>query len=298
MKGIIFEIEKFAVHDGPGIRSVVFFKGCPLHCRWCHNPESWQQKPELLFMEEKCTGCRRCAAICPRQCHTMDSSGHRIDRTLCNCCGKCTGICPAGALEISGTVWVLEDVFDNLMQDKIFYDTSGGGVTLSGGEPLLQFEFISALLRKLKQHQIHTCMETSGFADWDRIEELLPSVDLWLWDVKALPGQYHELTGVDADLIFQNLLKLDKAGGQIILRCPLVPGVNDAVENLHFIADTANSLNHVMAIHVEPYHPLGENKRIRLGLGSGFTAEVPDEMKIQWYLDELKKKTDTPIFRG
>lgn len=298
MQGIIFEIEKFAVHDGPGIRSVVFLKGCPLHCIWCHNPESWQLKPELLYLAEKCLGCGQCVAVCPNHCHAVDSAGHRIDRFKCNGCGRCAGVCPVHALEVSGTVFELEEGLDHLMQDKIFYDTSGGGVTLSGGEPLVQFEFTFALLEKLKQQQVHTCIETCGSAPWNRIELLLPLVDLWLWDVKAQPGQYRELTGGDPRLIFGNLRKLDASGSSIVLRCPLIPGVNDTASHLRFIADTANSLKQIREIHIEPYHPLGENKRVHLGLDSGFSAEVPDENKIQWYLSELRKMTDLLVRLG
>ena len=181
---LIFDIEKFAVHDGPGIRTVVFLKGCPLHCLWCHNPESHSFEPELLFHDTKCTQCRRCSVVCPKDCHAFGEDGqHRIDRERCLHCGRCTTECPTGALEIAGKPMTVPQVMEEVLADKVFYDHSGGGLTISGGEPLAHADFTRELLAASRQAGVNTCVETSGYAPWTQIEPLIPLVDLWLWDV-------------------------------------------------------------------------------------------------------------------
>ena len=279
----VFDIEKFAVHDGPGIRTVIFIKGCPLHCLWCHNPESQSFEPELLFRAEKCTGCGKCAAVCPEHCHTVTNGKHTFDRAECRHCGLCAEHCPAEALISVGRKMSVDEVMKEVMKDQVFYRNSGGGITLSGGEPMAHFAFTSALLKAAKEAGIHTAVETCGFAPWDRIRELLPLVDLWLWDVKASPEKHEKLTGVPAEPILENLHKLDQAGETIILRCPLVPGINDSDGELRHIATLANEHPHVREIDLEPYHPLGEDKSRSLGretvFHSGFASESD---KFRW----------------
>ncbi len=280
---LVFDIEKFAIHDGPGIRTVVFLKGCPLHCQWCHNPESHSFEPELFFDATKCTQCRRCATACPQRCHTFENNAHFIDRRQCLHCGKCVQVCPVGALEIVGKQMTVSEVMAEVLADQVFYDHSGGGITISGGEPLAHFDFTRELLTASRQSGLHTCVETSGFAPWEQLEQLLPLVDLWLWDVKA-PRELHEqLVGTPNDLILENLQRLDKAGAATILRCPLIPGVNDSDAALLSIAQLANTLNHLQQIELEPYHPLGETKNIKLGKKEFFQAPfVAEATKEHW----------------
>ena len=293
---LIFDIEKFAVHDGPGIRTVVFLQGCPLHCPWCHNPESHSFEPELLFDATKCVGCRRCSAVCPQSCHAFGEDGqHHIDRERCLHCGRCAEVCPVGALAIAGKAMTVAEILQEVLADKVFYDHSGGGVTLSGGEPLAHFDFTRELLTACKQAGLHTCMETSGYAPWEQVEQLIPLVDLWLWDVKAPPQIHEQLIGVPSDRILENLHRLDAAGAPTVLRCPLVPGINDFDEALLYIANLANSLNHLQQIDLEPYHPLGEGKNARLGKETFFQAPfASEETKTHWR-EFLAERATVPV---
>lgn len=254
--GMIFDIKKFAINDGPGIRTAVFLKGCPLRCVWCHNPESQSPLPELSLSPEKCIGCGWCTSVCP----------NGLDRALCTGCGKCVEKCYAGAREIIGRRMTVEDVLAEVLKDRIFYENSGGGMTVSGGEPLFQPEFTTALLEAAKKENIHNCLDTSGFAQWTKIEKMLPFVDIFLYDLKETDPERHiEYTGVPLEPILGNLREIDRRGGVTILRCPIVPGLNDRLEHADGIAAVANSLRHLHEINLMPYHPLGESKRTRLG---------------------------------
>ena len=296
---LIFDIEKFAVHDGPGIRTVVFLKGCPLHCLWCHNPESHSFEPELLFHDAKCTQCRRCSAVCLQGCHAFGEDGqHRIDRERCLHCGRCTTECPTGALEIAGKPMTVPQVMEEVLADKVFYDHSGGGLTISGGEPLAHADFTRELLAASRLAGVNTCVETSGYAPWTQIEPLIPLVDLWLWDVKAPPELHETLVGTPCDQIVENLRRLDSAGAKTVLRCPLIPGINDSDEALRHIANLANSLDHLQWIDLEPYHPLGETKNARLGKANFFQAHFPaEETKAHWR-DFLARLIQVPVKQG
>lgn len=187
LNAIVFDIQKFSIHDGPGIRTTVFLKGCPLRCVWCHNPESWRPEPELLFTAAKCSGCRRCAEVCPAGVHSFTADGrHELDRAACVRCGKCVELCPAEALELCGRSFTVEEVMAEVRKDCIFYENSGGGMTLSGGEPMMQFDFLHALLRLAHKAGLHICLETCGFAAWKQYETILPFVDLFLFDIKTI----------------------------------------------------------------------------------------------------------------
>lgn len=281
--GIIFDIEKFAVHDGPGIRTVVFIKGCPLHCLWCHNPESQAFEPEMLFDLGKCTMCGKCVSACPRHCHSIADGKHSFSRTACVHCGICAESCLAEALNVVGWRMNVDEVIAEVLKDRVFYQNSGGGLTLSGGEPLAHFDFTAALLKAAKKAGVHTAVETCGFASWKSMQELLPLVDLWLWDVKTIPEKHEELTGVPAEPILANLKQLDQSGASIVLRCPLVPGVNDSDAELRHIAKLANAHPHVQRIDLEPYHPMGEGKERKLGRTSVFHSDfASDADKTRW----------------
>jgi pyruvate formate lyase activating enzyme len=251
---LVFDIEKFAVHDGPGIRTVVFLKGCPLRCIWCHNPESQSFEPEQM----------------------ASADGKTPPETV-------------------GKAMTVEDVMNQVRKDKSFYDNSGGGVTISGGEPLAHFEFTRELLAAAKSEGIHTAVETSGFAPRERIEALLPLVDLWLWDVKAPPSLHEKLVGCPAEPILDNLAFIAARGAAIVLRCPLVPNVNDSDESLANIAHLAETTPGVRRIDIEPYHPLGEGKCRRLGRAKVFSAPfASDADKARW-LDVLHRLTSRPL---
>ena len=260
--GMIFDIEKFALHDGPGIRTTVFLKGCPLRCLWCHNPESQEAQPEISFMPDKCIGCGKCIEVCPAGA-IHDAI---FDRSKCISCGKCTEQCYAVARELIGQSMSVEEVLTEVMKDKLFYETSGGGMTLSGGEPMFQFEFTFELLKQAKAAGLHTVMETCGFAPVERQVAVALYVDLFLFDLKETENERHlSYTGVPHNKILRNLESLNEMGAQIILRCPLIPELNAREEHCRRIGEIAEKLENVLKVEVEPYHPLGIAKSRRIG---------------------------------
>lgn len=293
-KTLIFDIGKFALHDGPGIRTVVFMKGCPLHCLWCHNPESQSFSAEVLFNAEKCSRCGSCVPVCPQKCHTAEVNRRLFDRSKCRSCGRCADFCPEEALQLSGKEMSVSEVMAAVMKDESFYRTSGGGITLSGGEPLAHFDFTSALLKAAKKASLHTAVETCGFAPWEKIRTLLCVTDLWLWDVKAAPEKHEELTGVPWEPIGENLQKAAAAKAEIILRCPLVPGINDEDEHLRRIARMADELK-VLRIDLEPYHPLGEGKSRSLGKEKIFHAGFASDPAKKHWQEILSANGSTPV---
>lgn len=294
--GMVFDIQKFSVHDGPGIRTTVFLKGCPLRCLWCHNPESWHTYPELLFSAERCTGCGECVKVCPNGCHTLKDGIHTFNRSACTGCGRCVRHCFFAVLELCGSLRSPQSVMDEVLKDRPFYENSAGGITVSGGEPMAQFEFTRDLLKLAKENALHVCLETCGFATGEQHLEILPYVDLFLFDIKTIDSEKHRrFTGQDNTLILENLRLLDHAGAKLHLRCPMISSLNDSEAELNGIGVLANSLTHIQEIEVEPYHPLGVSKAHRLGIKDGFEAPLtPKEVSDRW-VAQIAKTTDIPV---
>lgn len=261
MDGTIFDIQRFCIHDGPGIRTTIFFKGCPLHCIWCHNPESQKMAAGLAYYADKCLSCGACVEVCSAHCHVLLDDEHRLDRRKCICCGKCASACPVGALELLGKAESVENILSEVLRDKLFYEKSGGGITVSGGEPLMQRAFLIALLKRAKEEGLHTCIETCGYASRETVIETANYTDIFLYDIKETDNERHKaLTGVPFTPIKENLLLLDSLGSNSILRCPLIPDINTREEHFREIAAIAASLNNLLEINIMAYHLLGNSK--------------------------------------
>ena len=296
-EGIVFNIQKFSINDGPGIRTNVFMKGCPLNCIWCHNPESKSAKTELFYDAKKCVGCQKCKAVCEHNGHSFENGIHVYDRSGCIACGECAENCLLDALEGVGEKKTVSEVMKEVMKDKLFYDNSGGGITLSGGEPMMQFEFTYELLKAAKEQGLHTCMETCGFAAAERYKAVADLVDIFLFDYKETDTEKHkEFTGVTNELILSNLKMLDDMGAKTVLRCPIIPTLNDREDHLVGIANTANSLKHVLEINIEPYHPLGQGKSEMLQKEYALSElTFPAEETVQSWMKLIQSKTQVEV---
>jgi pyruvate formate lyase activating enzyme len=257
----VFNIQRFCVQDGPGVRTTVFFKGCPLRCAWCSNPESQTALHEVGHNDTLCTRCGRCLEVCEVGARSLAAARTRIDRGTCISCGTCAGQCLAGALRVYGADLSLEKVYAEVVRDKPFYGSSGGGVTASGGEPLLYADFVASLFARCGVEGIHTCLETCGDAPESAWDTVLPYTDLVLFDLKVMDPRDHErLTGRSNARILARLAHVDDAAASLIIRVPLIPGITDTVGNLTAIASLAGSLKKRPEVHLLPYHLMGESK--------------------------------------
>jgi len=267
VKGTIFNIQRFSVHDGPGIRTTVFLKGCSLHCFWCQNPEGIRLKPEIMFFPDRCIGCGRCFTVCPRGAHVIQEGTHVYLRQKCIVCGKCTETCYAGALMPTGKSMTVDEVVKEILRDRIFYETSDGGVTLSGGEPLLQRDFSRAILERCKAEELHTAIETAANCQWIDLARLLPVTDIIMMDIKHLnPDKHCQVTGVSNKLILENVRRLAQTSKPIIIRVPVVPTVNDTAEEIGAIIQFVGAFQNLQYLELLPFHRLGESKYHNLGL--------------------------------
>lgn len=267
MKGLVFDIQRYSIHDGPGIRTVIFLKGCPLRCLWCSNPESQKETIELEFRSRLCEHHALCIPACPEGAIHPDpftDPAAKINYLKCNLCGDCVRVCPTGALHLIGQEFTAQEILQEVLKDTAFYRRSGGGMTLSGGEPFSQPDFSLELLALCYQSGIHTAVETSGQVEWAVMEKSLPVTDLFLYDLKHLDSQVHmEYTAVPNTDILQNLARLAGSGAHIILRVPLVPGFNMQEEHLQAIGNLATSLG-IKELHLMPFHQFGRDKYTRL----------------------------------
>ena len=268
-KGMLFDIVHGSFTDGPGIRTVIFFKGCNLRCHWCHNPESMNTAREMLFYENRCTNCGTCKAVCPKK-----GEG-------CDLCGVCTQYCPSSAKKICGEIWTAEEVMQEIQKDEMFYNASKGGVTFSGGECMLQVDFLKTLLKRCREKGIHTAVDTAGNVDWESFEKIVPFTNTFLYDVKCFSQELHkEGTGVSNERILRNLEKLSECfDGDIIIRIPIIPGYSTDTEELQKIAEFLKKIKH-KNIELLPYHKLGENKYYALKKNAKI-YDVPSKEKME-----------------
>ena len=284
LKGLIFNIERFSVHDGPGIRTLVFLKGCPLSCQWCANPEGIFTKPQVVFLPETCIGCGSCVDVCPENAAIRTSDGMiSMVSTRCIHCGTCVSACPSRARKIYGQPMSVNEVFEEVYKDYPFYRRSGGGVTISGGEPLMQKEFAHLLLKYCAQHHIHTAVETCGFSDWETVSYTFEFADLILFDFKHIhPLKHTKFTGVSNQKILKNLKQLDGEGKDLTIRVPVIPGFNDTVEEMQAMADFIAHLKHPHPCHLLPYHALGISKYKHFGTDPKIhSTEGPHKAQMQ-----------------
>lgn len=259
---MIFAIKPFEIHDGDGIRTTVFFKGCPLRCKWCHNPESFIDRAELAFWEHKCLNCGKCIKLC--DAHYFENSIHKFDQTKCIACGKCVEVCPVSALKLYGYEIEVDELIDEITKDYDFYAESGGGITLSGGEPLLHAEYCAELLMKLKQKDINTAVDTCGYVSQKAIDKVLPYTDTFLYDIKAIDEDVHiECCGVSNKIILENLLYIDSKGKKIEVRIPYVPEMNDS--QIKKIGLFLKDIKNLVRVRVLKYHNLATDKYRALG---------------------------------
>lgn len=283
IQGMIFDIRRFSIHDGPGIRTTLFLKGCHLACWWCHNPESQSISKEMMLHETRCIRCGACLKQCPEGAIELIAGNYVTNRQICRQCGSCSSVCASGARELMGKEWTVDDVMVEIERDVPFFDESGGGVTISGGEPLVQVDFLRALLSECRKREIHTALDTCGYVDWKIIDSLKENIDLFLYDIKLIDSDQHrKYTGVANQKILDNLRRLSKNGARIILRVPIVPGITDSKENLSGIGRFVSELDGIERLDILAYHGAAEGKYQRMELPYKTRSIIsPDDIKMK-----------------
>ena len=290
-QGIIVDIQRFSIHDGPGIRTTIFLKGCPLYCIWCHNPEAISRKPQLSFNSEKCKNCFECIRVCPSSAHYQINGVHNVYYHKCNLAKYCVDSCPNNALKIIGRYIKTSEIINIILRDVDYYKNSGGGITISGGEPMLQYEFTKSILIEAKKNSIHTALDTSGYASTNKYIKIKEYVDLFLFDYKETDAIKHkQYTGVDNNLILKNLDTLYKLGAKIILRCPIIPSINDTYSHFEGICKLHKKYPNIISIHIMPYHNMGFDKAKQAGIENKFIKldTVGKDLALSW-VSQLKK---------
>ncbi|MGE5631494.1 MAG: trans-4-hydroxy-L-proline dehydratase activase [Caulobacteraceae bacterium] len=287
---MIFNIQKFSIHDGPGIRTTVFFNGCPLRCLWCHNPESQNTKKEMLYYREKCVLCRTCEAVCPEKAVKLENGRMVTHMDKCVFCGKCVTYCMYETRDIAGKEYTVDEVLKVVLQDRVFYKQSGGGVTVSGGEPLMQIDFVEELLRRLKEEGIHTAVDTCGAVSFDVLERVAKYTDLFLYDIKLMDDQKHiEYIGVSNKLIIDNLIKLSKMHNNINIRMPIIEGINADNSHIEKTLGVIKDLN-IEKVNLLPYHDFAKHKYYKLGrVYDEDRMSKPSEVKMNTYKEMFEK---------
>jgi len=283
--GIVFDIQKCSVHDGPGIRTTVFLKGCNIRCLWCHNPESFKINPQISVDCKTCTVCGLCITICPNKVHQIISGNHQLHPDACTGCNQCVSGCPTHSLKVFGQEMSTFDIIKEVEKDLKYYHSSGGGVTFSGGEPTLQPDFLYQLLKECKKREIHTCLETNGIIPLSYLKKIEPYVDLYLLDYKATGSDKHkELTGNNGQYVLQTIEYLNRHQRKIILRCPIIQGLNDSPKHFAAIRSLKRRYNNIIQVEIMPYHSLGKHKWDSLGLDYQLKnlCDTPPSQKQQW----------------
>lgn len=288
IKGLVFDIKKYAIHDGPGIRTTVFFKGCPLECQWCHNPESWRALPEHGFRKSRCVACGQCIENCPEEAISIIDSRPVTEMNKCTLCGRCVDTCITCAREIIGREMTVNEVINEIERDNIFYDQSGGGVTFSGGEPLMQSEFLIGLLNQCQKKRIHTAIDTSCYAEPNIIDLISEKANMFLCDIKHMDSETHKkFTGVGNSLILDNIKLLSTAGKNIIIRIPVIPDFNDDKTNIEATGKFIASLSGVIRVDILPFNSGGKEKSSRLTIQNKYLqTKAPSEE----YMKSISKK--------
>lgn len=298
--GIILDIQKFSIHDGPGIRTTVFLKGCPLNCLWCHNPESKKYKPQLSYDNSKCVMCGKCKTVCPVNVHKFDNNKHYTDYQQCILCGRCVETCPTGALSIYGREISVDKIIAEAEKDRKFFENTGGGITISGGEPLSQIEFSTELAKEAKKRGLHVAVETSGFTSRENIEKIADYTDLFLFDYKVSDaGLSEKLTGIkDLNKILEILDLIYTKKKDIIIRCPFIPEHNITEKHFTKIAELEKKYPDILGIEILPYHNFGKSKADNIGDKYEVDVRMPSEEEIEGWLRKFKNLRCKKVYRS
>ncbi len=299
-EGIVFDIQKFSINDGPGIRTTVFLKGCTINCAWCHNPESKSFLPQLAFQQDKCIYCGACQVVCPNSVHTVNKEGvHTLNMDACQACGKCVEACPTGALTIYGKKMSVEEVINEVKKDKPFYDNSNGGMTLSGGEPLAQPSFALALAKAAKLENISVVIESALAISPKILEDIVDYVDWFYIDHKVTdPYDFKNYIQGNPQLILDNLALLDRLHANIVLRCPIIPNINDNNEHFERISQLANLYKSIHHVEILPYHPMGKSKAKEIGVLYTIKEEIPEDETVNQWIANIQSYGYQNVIKG